>query len=275
MYHQLTAFMKTPEPYQPGLHPFWDDEHISAQMLKAHLHTTQEAASRSHAFMDASADWIAQIAPPADHPRLLDLGCGPGLYARRFAQRGYQVTGVDLSRRSIQYAREHTEGLDICYQLGDYCHLDLNETFDLVTLIYCDFGVLPPASRHEVLCRARAHLHSGGKMLLDVFSAAHEAAFKPYHYWQRCPEGGFWRSEPYIVLEEARLYPEHVIGQQIAVITKRDMIPYYLWNTCFTPETLAQEAGKAGFRLAAVYGDVAGAAYTTESDVIAGVLEVL
>ena len=200
MYHKLLSLMQTPEPYQPNSYSFWDDDHISRQMLAAHLNPDQEAASRTHAFMDASADWIVQIAPPAEYPRLLDLGCGPGLYAQRFARRGYQVTGIDLSRRSIQYAREHAKGGDIRYHLCNYCQLELNENFDLVTLIYCDFGVLSPTDRHEVLRRAHAHLRPGGKMLLDVFSAAHEASFKPYQYLKHCPQGGFWRKEPYIVI---------------------------------------------------------------------------
>lgn len=271
MYHQLLFMMQTPEPYQPNIHPFWDDDHISAHMLRAHLNPDQEAASRTHAFMDASAEWIAQMARPETYPRLLDLGCGPGLYAQRFDRKGYQVTGVDLSRRSIQYAQEQSPHIRYC--LNDYCQLDLGETYDLVTLIYCDFGVLGPEDRHCVLRRAHTHLRPGGRMILDVFSTAHEAAFRPGQRWQHCPNGGFWRSEPHIILEETRLYPDHVLGQQIHIITETTVTPYYLWNTCYTPERLAEEAEKAGFRMIAVYSDVSGTPHTPESDTLAVVLE--
>ena len=181
--------------------------------------------------------------------------------------------GVDLSRRSIQYARDHVRGMDIRYQLCNYCQLNLQEIFDLITLIYCDFGVLCPADRQETLKRAYAHLRPGGRMLLDVFSSAHEAAFQPYQQWQNCPQGGFWGAEPYIVMEEGRKYPDHVIGQQITVITPNCVTPYYLWNTCFTPETLAEEAKNAGLRMIKVYGNVAGAPFTQSSDTLAAILE--
>ncbi len=275
MYQKLLSLMERPEPYRRNTHPFWDDEHISLQMLKAHLDPDLEAASRSHAFMDRSADCIAHIAPPEEFPRLLDLGCGPGLYAKRFARKGYAVTGVDISRRSVQYAKDsaQAEGMEIRYLLCDYCRLDLNEEFDLATLIYCDFGVLCPSDRREVLYRANAHLRSGGRMILDVFSAAHERNFKDYQYWQHCPEGGFWREEPYIVMEEGSHFPEHVIGQQIAIITPEGMTPYYLWDTCFTPEMLAKEVEAAGFRVLDVYGDVAGTPISEDSDTIAMVME--
>ena len=39
--------------------------------------------------------------------RLLDLGCGAGNYSWRFARRGYDVTGVDISTTAIQWATEN------------------------------------------------------------------------------------------------------------------------------------------------------------------------
>jgi len=273
MYHKLAALMTSPSVHQTSSIPFWDDDHISAQMLRAHLDPDRDAASRTFAFMDRSAAWIAHVAPPETFPRLLDLGCGPGLYAQRFARLGYQVTGVDLSRRSIQYAREQAEGTEIRYHLANYCQLELGETFDVITLIYCDYGALSPEDRQRVLHRARAHLRPGGRMVLDVFSHAREMRTQDYQRWQHCPQGGFWRAGPHIVLEEGMHYPQHVLGRQITVITPEDEQQYYLWTTCFTPDSLADEAQAAGFRVLNVYGDVTGAAYSEEGDTLAMVLE--
>ena len=273
MFCKLKAFLQKPELYRANIHPFWDDEHISAQMLKAHLDPEGEAASRSHAFMDRSAEWIAQIAPPQAFVRLLDLGCGPGLYAQRFAQRGYQVTGVDLSARSLQYAREHAQGMKIRYLQGDYRRMALGETFDLVTLIYCDYGVMSPEDRLRVLANARHHLRPGGRMVMDVFSTAYEAKFTPYQRWQDCPEGGFWRAQPHIVLEEGARYPGHVLGRKYAVLMENELISYYLWDTCFTPDSLAAEAQAAGFCVAGIVGNAAGEAWTAAGDTPAAVLE--
>ena len=92
LFGDLHDLMKPPALYERTDAAFWDDEHISRGMLAAHLDPEFEGASRSFAFMDRSVDWICATAPPATHPRLLDLGCGPGLYAERFARAGYAVT---------------------------------------------------------------------------------------------------------------------------------------------------------------------------------------
>ena len=41
--------------------------------------------------------------------RVLDLGCGPGLYSSRLCLEGMKVTDVDISRLSIDYARSQAE----------------------------------------------------------------------------------------------------------------------------------------------------------------------
>jgi len=104
---QLIKLQQRPIPFTPGEPLFWNDPHISAQMLKAHLDPKIEAASRTPETIDRSVQWILDtIALKADD-KVLDLGCGPGLYASRFAHAGLQVTGVDYSHNSIEYARRY------------------------------------------------------------------------------------------------------------------------------------------------------------------------
>ncbi|MFE7977915.1 class I SAM-dependent DNA methyltransferase [Streptomyces shenzhenensis] len=52
----------------------------------------------------AAADWLVESLPPG--ARVLDLGCGTGLpTARRLADAGFQVVGVDLSHAMVELAR--------------------------------------------------------------------------------------------------------------------------------------------------------------------------
>src|SRR3990170_7260503 len=51
--------------------------------------------------------------------RVLDVGCGGGILAERFAEAGSLVTGIDLSPVAIEAARRHAEagGLNIDYRV--------------------------------------------------------------------------------------------------------------------------------------------------------------
>ena len=138
-------------------------------MLKAHLDPEIDAASRRHDFIEQSAKWIAQYCKVRPGMKLLDLGCGPGLYAERFCKEGFRVTGLDYSRRSIAYAREHAEAetLPIDYHYNNYLDMDDREEGDAAVLIYCDYGVLPPESRKVLLKNVYGALKKDGIFILD------------------------------------------------------------------------------------------------------------
>lgn len=189
----LSAELKKPLLYEKSPYPFWNDEHISKGMLEAHLAANWDAASRRASFMDASVAWIAETIPPTTYPRLLDLGCGPGLYAERFEQAGYAVTGVDVSARSIAYAKQAAQEDDrkAVFYVADYLLLDLHSSFDFATLIYCDYGALSTEDRAELLRRAAHHLRPGGRFLLDVSTVHAFEQFQETQYWALCREGGY------------------------------------------------------------------------------------
>jgi len=101
----LGRLQDRPDLYSPGEEQFWTDPHIAEQMLAAHLDPSNDAASRRPETIDREVDWLVTALGLKDGDRVLDLGCGPGLYSTRLARRGLQVTGVDFSANSIEYAR--------------------------------------------------------------------------------------------------------------------------------------------------------------------------
>ena len=275
MYKHMIQFLDRPDLYQKTEAAFWDDEHISGEMLKAHLAPDFEGASRKLEFIQRSAAWIGEIMPPAKYPRILDVGCGPGLYTERFAKMGYGTTGMDLSRRSVQYARDSaaSQGLDITYYCQNYLAMELEETFDAAVMIYCDYGVLPDHERRTLLRNLYNHLRPGGKVLLDVLSMESYRRFEELQTWETCPKGGFWKKEGYIALTGKYRCTDHVTLEQVTVIGERETKAYCLWNTYFTKEMLVREAGEAGFGVCGVLGDVAGSPCREDGPTIAILIE--
>ncbi len=267
----LFDLLQQPPLFQKSATMFWDEEHISRHLLAAHLNPDFEGASRSPKTIDASVEWIAGLAPADKFPRLLDLGCGPGLYAERLYDRGYAVTGVDLSQRSIAYAKKHAEetGRYICYQYLNYLELDYKAAFEAAILIYCDFGALSPEDGAELLRRIHRALTPGGVVILDVFSMRQYEAFTEKREWEYHPDGGFWSPSPYHALQANQVYPPHATLEQTVVVTSEKTVAYYIWNRYFTPETLRLEAEAAGFADVLLFADATGAALHPESRTIA------
>lgn len=138
------AATERPPLYERSTDYIWTDDHVGREMLRFHLDPDGDLASRRHASIDAQVRWITNCTDPALRPRLLDIGCGPGLYCERFAAAGFTVTGLDFNSHSLEYAREHaaTSGHMIDYRYGNYLDLDDREAYDAITLINRDLSLL-------------------------------------------------------------------------------------------------------------------------------------
>lgn len=275
MFNSISKVLERPPLYTKTKGELWNDKYISKQMLKAHLDPEFEGASRNLKFIEKSVTWIKEIVPPSGYPLLLDIGCGPGIYAERFSQEGYQVTGIDFSKRSIDYAQKSAiqQGLNITYLYQNYLGMDLNTAFDFSTMIYCDYGALSTSDRQIIMSKVYHHLKPGGKFLFDVFSMAKYNAFQEKQIWEICHNGGFWRKDKYLELKGCYKYSNSVTLEQISIISDSGMLSYYLWDTYFTQDTLMKEAKEAGFKVREVFGDVAGSSYQKDSFTIAILLE--
>lgn len=273
MFNQLSNYLIKPKLYSPSTGKFWDDEHISKGMLEAHLNPDWDAATRKHDFVDKSVNWIASIAQPAQYQKLLDLGCGPGIYAERFRKVGYSVTGIDFSKRSIEYAKEQTllNKSDIEYHYQNYLTIDYIEQFDVVTLIYCDYAPLSIADRLTLLRKVYQALKPKGKFIFDVFTPLMRKAESSSWYYSE--EGGFWNENPHICLDAIYQYDDedHTELTQSIVITEDTVNCYNIWDHFFTKEKLISEIQPIGFSSFEFYGDIAGKEFSDTGETICGV----
>ncbi|MCV7196359.1 bifunctional 2-polyprenyl-6-hydroxyphenol methylase/3-demethylubiquinol 3-O-methyltransferase UbiG [Mycobacterium angelicum] len=69
--------------------------------------------------------------------KILDVGCGGGILSEALAKAGAQVTGLDMSRQSLDVARAHarSEGLNIAYLYDSVENVAAQDSggFDVVT----------------------------------------------------------------------------------------------------------------------------------------------
>jgi SAM-dependent methyltransferase len=92
--------------------------------------------------------------PP--YGRTLDLGCGTGFWSVRLAQRGWEVTGVDIVPKAVRIARERARqaGVDVRFGEGSVTALTaagIGSGFRLIL----DFGVVHGLSPEQVRAVSR------------------------------------------------------------------------------------------------------------------------
>ena len=103
-------------------------------------------------------------------PKLgLDLGCGTGNLTTLFADKGVEMTGIDLSEDMLMVAREKAEGRDILYLNQDMCEFELYGTVDfIVSSLDCINYITDKRDLLKVMKLANNYLNPGGLFIFDI-----------------------------------------------------------------------------------------------------------
>ncbi len=256
----------------------WADSHRAKQMLAFHLNEHVDISSRNHSFIDKSVQWIADKFTIGKGSEVCDFGCGPGLYTTKLADLGANVTGIDFSAHSLEYARDTASrlGLKIEYIKANYLDVSLPEKqFDLITMIMCDFCALSPEQRKLLLNKFSELLSSNGKILIDVYSAQFFIEKEESATYEKNQLNHFWSDEEYYGFVNTFKYDaEQVTLDKYSIFTQSGHSEVvYNWLQCFDLEALKQEFAESGLLVTAVYSDVAGKAYNPALTEFAVVVE--
>ena len=123
-----------------------------------------------HALNPVRLDYVAARVGLRD-ARVLDVGCGGGLLSEALAQRGAEVTAIDLAPDLLQVARLHglETGTRVDYRLSSVEALAGEATgrFDAVTCMEMLEHVPDPAS---VLSACAALLRPGGRLFVSTLN---------------------------------------------------------------------------------------------------------
>jgi SAM-dependent methyltransferase len=201
----LIARAAVPLPWSEGEKIPWNEPGFSRRMLDEHLNQDHDAASRRVAIIDTQVSWIHEKLLERRSSRILDLGCGPGLYATRLAANGHSLVGVDFSPASIEYAKTQSRGSahDIRFMLGDIRHAPLPGPFGLAMLLFGEANAFRRDDLEEILIRTRRALSAGGLLLVEPhpFPAVRRIGTRPpsWHTARR----GLFGSDPYLCLRES------------------------------------------------------------------------
>ncbi len=119
-------------------------------------------------------DFVSGLPP---HPRVLDLGCGPGHESARLARLGAQVVGIDFSSRCIAIAAARNPGLTFLEM--DFFRLDTSLGFFDGVLASGSLIHVPPGILPDLLARIARLLLPGGLVAAIVRDGIGPVVFHP------------------------------------------------------------------------------------------------
>jgi len=277
LFSVLESVTEKPRPFAVyTANELWTDKHTSEQMLAYHLNGDVDVSSRRTSFIDKSVSWMKEHFELSRESRVIDFGCGPGLYASRLARLGAEVHGIDFSSRSIEYAKEcaKRENLEITYIEADYLDHQPEGRFDLVTMIMCDFCALSPTQRAAMLAKFKGLLSEKGRIVLDVYSLKAFADKREGSICEKNQLDGFWSADPYFGLVTSFKYDDEKVGlDKYTIVEKGRQREIYNWLQYFTPESLEREVQASGLEIDELYGDVAGNPYIADATEFSVVLK--
>lgn len=255
MFKKLTKIQQKPQLFSVyTTDKLWTDPHLADQMLQAHLSQETPMASRPLIAIDRVVTWLEKMFS-LNGKSICDLGCGPGLYAEKYAALGAKVHGLDFSRNSIEYAQASADKaqFQIDYEVANYLENTLPAEQDLITLIYCDLCALSPENRQKLYSKVRESLKADGSFVFDVFSTKLFEQFTEHSTFAENHMHNFWSKSNYFTFHNAFRYQETSTSlDHYTIVEENRTWDVYNWMQYFTPEAIRAELAENGFKVVEV-----------------------
>jgi cyclopropane fatty-acyl-phospholipid synthase-like methyltransferase len=261
----------------PAAHKIpWNEPDFSRRMLREHLSQDHDAASRREVGIDRHVDWIHGHVLAETPTRILDLGCGPGLYASRLAERGHTCVGIDFSPASIEYAREQARKRELrCeYRLADVRQADFGDGFGLAMFVFGEVNAFAREVAQDIVGRMFESLESGGVVVLEMSSHAsvERTGSGPPSSVERT--SGLFSDGPHRVDRTAQWDASSgVASQRFEVVEPgRDEVCEYRETLfAYTDDEIRALVSQAGFPSPTLYGSLCGDALPHDGDTLVAV----
>jgi ubiquinone/menaquinone biosynthesis C-methylase UbiE len=237
----------------------WNDPDFSERMLREHLDESHGAATRVAAEQAVQINWLWEKLDLQPGSRLLDVTCGPGLYAVEFGRRGCPVIGIDFSPAAIAYANDlaRSERLAAACTFieQDVREMELTAAdFDAALFLYGQLAVFTKAEAQTLLGKIAQALKPGGKLGIELLNQ--QRVDKTRSEWWFTDDKGLWGDRPFLHLGERFWYEEEEMSVErfyIVHLESGELTEITLSDQTYSVEMMSHMIRQAGFSSVDVY----------------------
>jgi 2-polyprenyl-3-methyl-5-hydroxy-6-metoxy-1,4-benzoquinol methylase len=165
----------------------WDE--FWAEVIGIKIYGNRRNAFRIAKFQ---ADHIIRTLKLKKGACLLDIGCGAGFHCIELARRGFKVTGIDISKTLISYAKNlaSKRRVKVTFSVKDMRELDYKEAFNAITILNQTFPVFDDSDDLQVLRKCNLALKTNGKLYIQSLNPSfYSKKFRAHKEWSRQDNG--------------------------------------------------------------------------------------
>ena len=231
-------------PLKKRLKP-WFEEVFDEDYLRTLPFMTAQQTLRETAFIES-----ALSLPPESE--LLDIACGYGRHAIELGQRGFRVTGLDLSLPLLIRAADEAQrrGLSVNFVHADMREMTYDSQFAAAYCVLTSFGYFDEETNLRVassICRA---IKPGGRFLVDTINRDYIVSDLPSRVW--------WEGDGCVVLEEVDFdfHTSRVLIRRSIVFGDGRQVESEISIRAYSLHELGRVLRRAGFQVVDVSGSL-------------------
>jgi cyclopropane fatty-acyl-phospholipid synthase-like methyltransferase len=191
--------------------------------------------------------------------KILDLACGAGRHSILFAQEGFNVTAVDLSKNLLSVAKRSAveAGVDINFIRSDLRDFSITPKFDLAVNLFTSFGYFQSDEENYKMFKVAAeHLRESGYFVLDYLNKRYiENKLVPHSVEEI--EGGK-------IIQERKIEGKRVI-KTIKIRKNGSDSEFYESVRMYGIDELEDIFSESGFKIQNIFGGSEGKSFDLET----------
>ncbi|MCO4365753.1 class I SAM-dependent methyltransferase [Staphylococcus agnetis] len=251
---QILNHLKSYEAFEAGADNIWTSKKFEEFVLKSYVDPSIPGGGQT---LEDTSDLFNTLdnLKFVNRVNLLDIGCGVGTHCEEFNSRGFNVTGIDISKKAIDYAKEQNYNLnaDIKYICGDIFKTRFKNKFEIVTILYKTLATFSEVDRKVLMNKIKSILSSEGLLIFDVPSIEEFKSYNEINLWTTLPKNNIILKEELINLISVKKYPKNILlNQNIYMTEKNEIFAFNDWLQFFALEGIKKECEDNGFEVFSV-----------------------